>query len=113
MNDAMINGVFLLVATGIGGALTMLATRIGAKAEELKNDNKKLRETVRKLLRQIEAYHKLEDLYAMEISSRDSGKAVRTIKVEFRDRLVEATDLDRPRMTANQARKHLDRINED
>ncbi|EGV15857.1 hypothetical protein ThimaDRAFT_4866 [Thiocapsa marina 5811] len=74
---------------------------------KLKEEKEKLRIQLDKLLRQVEAYHLLEDLYAHELSEKDGKKAVKTIKTEYRNKIVEVHQCVRPKMTANEAKKYL------
>jgi hypothetical protein len=110
MNDVVIEGLFVLGAAALGGLLAIFASRSGAEVSKLKEENKKHQSQLEKLLKQIEAYHLLEDLYANDLAGRDPGKAVRTVKTEYRNKAVEAHQCTRPEMTANEAKKQLQNI---
>ena len=109
MTEPVINGLFLLSATIVGSFITILSTRTQAKISELKDENSKVKNRLKKALQQIEAYHQLEDTYAQELSLSES-KAVKTIKTEFRDKTVEQHQCERPDMTAKEAQKQINHI---
>lgn len=97
-----------MLATGlVSGGIAILATRSGANIEKIKEGKTRLENQLNELLKQVEAYHLLEDLYANQIALSDSGKAARTIKTEFRNRVVEEHQCDRPELISNEAKKRL------
>jgi len=105
LSEALIGGVFAVVSSIAGGGIALIGTRYGGQIEKLRAENDKLRASRDKLLRQIEAYHLLEDLYARAVAGNTGDQAPRTIKTEYRDRVVEAHQCDRPHMTAKEAIK--------
>ncbi len=105
----MIDGLFLLGATALGSILTIFAGRSQAKISDLKDKNTIVRNRLKKALQQIEAYHLLEDTYANKLAHME-GKAVRTIKSDYRDKVVEEHQCERPYMTANEAQKQVNHI---
>ena len=109
MTESVINGLFLLGATALGSMLTILAGRSQAKIADLKDENTKVRNRLKKALQQIEAYHQLEDAYANKLAHMED-KAVRTIKTDYRDKVVEEHQCERPYMTANEAQKQVNHI---
>ena len=110
MSDVIIEGLFVLGAAALGGVLAIFGSRSGAEVAKLKETNQRLQKQVERLLRQIEAYHLLEDLYANDLSGQPPSKAVKTIKTEYRNKVVEAHQCSRPEMTANEAKKQLQEI---
>jgi len=109
MDSNLIDGLFLLAASLISGLIAIYAGRSGAQVERLKSQNESLKNNVSQLLRQIESYHLLEDLYANDIS-QDSSKSPRTIKTEYRNKVVELHGCDRPEMTSTEAKRRLQKI---
>ena len=114
MTDAVIHGIFLVAAALVSGLIAILASRSGAQTNELRAANERLERhnerlamQVRKLLRQIEAYHLLEDIYANDLAGAAGNKAARTVKTDYRDKVVAAHQCERPAMTANEARKSI------
>ena len=117
MSDVIVQGIFLLAATGLGGALGFLSSRSGAEISKLREQNTRRSTQIRKFLQQIEAYHLLEDLYASDLAGlpgslpaadTKSAKSVKTIKTEYRNRVVEIYGCSRPEMTAAEAKKRLE-----
>ncbi len=109
MTEPLLNGIFLLGATIIGSMITLIATRHQSRISELKDQNEKIQNRLVKTLLQIESYHLLEDLYANKIA-QESDSFVKTVKIEFRDRVVQNHQCERPLMTANEAKKQINRI---
>ncbi|WP_151671186.1 hypothetical protein [Nitrincola schmidtii] len=107
MSDVIVEGLFLLGAAISGGVLAIFAGRSSAEVEKLKNQNERREKLVEKLLKQVEAYHLLEDLYASDLSEAEPSKAVKTIKTEYRNKVVELHQCSRPEMTSNEAKKQL------
>jgi len=107
MNEVIIQGVFSVTAAAIGGLIAILATRSSAEVSMLKNEKKELEKSSASLLRQIESYHLLEDLYAQDIAECREGCAPRTIKTQYRDAVVKNHQCERPEMTAGEAKKRL------
>ena len=108
MNDVIINGLFLLGAAAVGGVLAIVASRSTAEISRLKQKNERLHAQIERLLKQIEAYHLLEDAYAEAFSTLHPPKAIKTVKEEFRDKVVVRHQCVRPKMTANEARQRLE-----
>jgi len=106
MSDVVIQGLFILGAAIISGATAIIGYWSGAQVAKLKEDNARLNKQVNRFLRQIEAYHLLEDLYAEELSSAGPVKAPKTVKTDYR-KVVEIHQCERPAMTANDAKKLL------
>jgi len=110
MSEVVIEGLFLLGAATLGGLIGIFGSRSGAEVARLKEQNQRRQKQVERLFKQIEAYHLMEDLYAGELSSQPPSKAVKTIKTEYRNRVVEVHQCARPEMTANEAKKLLQDI---
>lgn len=109
MESHLMDGLFLLAASLITGLIAIYAGRSGAQVEKLKSQNESLKNNVSQLLKQIESYHLLEDLYANNIS-QDSSNSPKTIKTEYRNKVVEQYKCDRPEMTSNEAKRRLQKI---
>ena len=109
MEPNLINGLFLLAASLITGLIAIYASKSGAQVEKLKSQNESLRNNKSQLLRQIESYHLLEDLYANDIAINDP-KSPKAIKTEYRNKVVDQHQCDRPEMTSNEAKKRLQKI---
>lgn len=107
MSDVIIEGLFVLAAAIASGVIAIVATRSGAEVSKLKEDKARLEKQVARLLRQVESYHLLEDLYASDLAAKSDGRASKTIKTEYRNRVVELHQCERPEMTANEANKRL------
>lgn len=110
MSEEIIKGFFLIGAAAVGGILTIFASRSGAGIAQLKEKNSQLQKQIERLLKQVEAYHLLEDLYAETIASQDPPRAVKTIKEEYREKVVSLHQCTRPNMTANEAKRRLENI---
>lgn len=106
MTDPIVNGLFGLAGAVIGGLVTILAAKMQAKTSELKEENEHTKKRLRKALQQIEAYHFLEDIYANKVADVDK-KAARTIKTEYRNKVVEEHSCVRPDLTAKEALKQI------
>ncbi len=109
MTEPIVNGIFVLGATVIGSLITLFATRYQSNISDLKEQNAKTQNRLVKTLLQIESYHLLEDLYANKIAT-EKETSVKTVKIEFRDRVVLNHQCERPQMTANEAKKQINRI---
>ncbi len=109
MTESMVDGFFLLGATALGSMITIFAGRSQAKISDLKDENTKVRNRLKKALQQIEAYHQLEDAYANKLAHME-GKAVKTIKSDYRDKVVKEHQCERPYLTANEAQKQINHI---
>ncbi|MCR9105428.1 MAG: hypothetical protein NXI15_09070 [Gammaproteobacteria bacterium] len=109
MSPEITNGLFLLASVLITGFLTIFAGRSSAQIQNLKNENESNKRNISQLLKQVESYHLLEDVYANELASA-SSKQPKTIKTEYRNKVVELHQCERPEMTANEAKKRLQKI---
>lgn len=107
MNDIVLEGLFLIGAAVVGGLLAIIGSMIGAGVQRIRGRNQQLKAQVERLLRQVEAYHLLEDLYAQELSNKDPAKSAKTIKTDYRNTVVRVHQCSRPAMTANEAKKQL------
>lgn len=110
MSDVIIEGLFVLGAAALGGGIALLGSRSGAQVAKLKEASQKLQKRIERLLKQVEAYHLLEDIYANDLSAQLPSKAVRTIKTEYRNKVVDAHQCSRPEMTSGEAKKQLEDI---
>ena len=109
MTESIVNGIFLLGATVIGSVITLIVTQYQSNVSDLKDQHKKTQNRLVKTLLQIESYHLLEDLYASKIAT-ETESSVKTVKIEFRDQVVQNHQCERPLMTANEAKKQINRI---
>ena len=98
MSESIINGLFTLAGTLVGGVISFFITKSA-------NDYKRLKSQVNILSNQIISYWNLEKIYSEEISST-SSKSAKTILQNYRDR-VEELGMDRPIMTEKEAKKIL------
>ncbi len=109
MTEPLLNGIFLLAASVIGSMVTLFATRHQSRVSDLKDQNEKIQSRLVKILYQVESYHHLEELYANSIAS-EKNSSVKSVKIDFRDRVVEMHNCERPKMTANEAKNQISRI---
>lgn len=107
MTEVIVEGLFVLAAAISTGLIAIFASRSGAEVAKLKEDKGRLEKQVGRLLRQVESYHLLEDLYAIDVAAQRDGQAAKTVKTEYRNRVVDLHQCERPAMTANEAKKHL------
>lgn len=95
MNDSIINGVFALSGTLIGGIISYFIAKDAKDVSALKSQ-------VNILTKQVVSYWNLERLYSEEVSEL-SKRPAKTILQEFREK-IEAMDLVRPTMTEREAK---------
>ena len=98
MNESIINGLFTLAGTLVGGLITFVIAKNAI-------DYKILKSHVSILSNQIISYWNLEKLYSEEISNLTS-KAKKTVLQEHREK-VEGMDLVRPTMNEKEAKEIL------
>jgi len=98
MNESILNGIFALSGTLLGGVISFLMSR---NANEIKT----LKSQLNRLSKQIVSYWNLEKLYSDEIS-KVTSKPAKTVLQEFRER-IEEMNLERPTMTEREAKKIL------
>ena len=100
MDESIINGLFVIAGTMLGGLISYLTSR---NAKEMKT----LKTQVNNLTNQVVSYWNLEKLYSEEMS-RSTSKPAITILKNFRDK-VEDLNIDRPVMTEKEAKKILNK----
>lgn len=110
MSDLIVSGLFSVAVATITGIVAIVAARSASGIEKLRADQVHLRRQSEQLLLQVEAYHLLEDLYAKDMADLLQDTAPRTLKTEFRNRVVELHQCARPFMTANEAKKRLQEV---
>ena len=98
MNEYIVNGIFALSGTLVGGLISYFIAR---NAKEIKS----LKSNVNILAKQVISFWNLEKLYTEELSKLIS-KPSKTIKEEFRAK-IQIMDFDRPTMTENEAKRIL------
>ena len=98
MNESILNGIFALSGTLLGG---LISYSIARNAKEVKT----LKSQVNILSKQVISYWNLEKLYSEELGKLLS-KPVKIILQEYREK-IEAMDLDRPKMTEKETKKIL------
>lgn len=98
MNDSIINGIFALSGTLIGGLISYFIAKSAKETKTLKTQ-------VSMLSKQIVSYWNLEKLYSEEIGHLVS-KPAKTILQEYREK-IEKMDLERPTMTEKEAKRIL------
>ncbi len=101
MVDSIINGLFALVGTVIGGAVTWLVSRDKRRSD-------KMYKTLMLFSEQIKSYWYLEKLYSNDMASLKSSSE-KTIQMQYREK-VEKMGYERPTMTANEVKKRIDDI---
>lgn len=98
MNESIINGIFALSGTLLGGLISYFIAR---NAKEIKA----LKTQVNLLSKQVISYWNLEKLYSEEVGNLLS-KPAKTILQEYREK-IESMDLERPTMTEKEAKRIL------
>lgn len=98
MNESIINGIFALSGTMLGGFISYIIARNEKETKSLKTQ-------VRMLSKQVISYWNLEKLYSEEIGKLVS-KSAKTILQEYREK-IESMDLERPTMTEKEAKRIL------
>ena len=100
MNESILNGLFALSGTLLGGIISYMINKD-------EKETKKLRLQINLLSKQVISYWNLEKLYSDDIGILLS-KSSRTILQEYREKIVNM-ELERPSMTANEAKKIIDK----
>jgi hypothetical protein len=72
----------------------------------LKAQIEELERSLDDALRQVEGYHLLEDLYALDRAG-ESNRAEKSTMTEYRNRVLDIHQCSRPEMTAGDARRPL------
>jgi hypothetical protein len=96
MASEIIVGTFALVGSIVGALATIVSTTIVTNRTNLIKRHLEL-------ARQVEAYHKLEELYKNTVASLQ-GRPADTIMKEMRDKVENAGGYARPKMTQTEAR---------
>lgn len=93
------SGLFALGGALVAGLFTYLAARVGHRWDRARSD-------IQKLSEQVAAYHKLEELYKVELAVNDPAhRAAKTIQQDMRDKVQGEDGHVRPEMTAHEAQK--------
>ena len=101
MTDLVVMGVFTLA----GGVLGFMGHYLSAKVGF---DKSQTREIIKRLAGQVEAYHKLEELYKIEVAS-NTDQSPKTVLETMRKKVEKDDRLERPCMTGRQARDILEK----
>ena len=97
MNESMITGLFTLAGALLAGTFTYMGTRVDHRWSLARRE-------IADLCDQVKAYHKLEALYADELSAfKKSHK--KSVLQEMRSKVEAGNDLARPTLTAAEAEK--------
>lgn len=99
--SASIAAIAAIAAAAIAGYWGYRSVVATSDASKLKDESAKLKRELIQAYRQIAAYHQLEHELATHISSLGES-AAKTIKTQFRNKVVELLD-DRPEMSAKTA----------
>ena len=103
MDSALIVGIFTLLGAIIGGAASLVATRVDRRWNRAKQQ-------IRRLCYEVAAFHKLEEFYKDEVAQlRPDKPASKTVLEEMRSRVEDEGDFIRPTMTSTDAKKILER----
>jgi len=105
MNEIIITGIFICIATILGAVCTIAATFYTNKKDK---ERKILKEYVEEFADQLISYWKLEDMYADALSKYTSKKP-KTQKEDMRDAIVE-DGYTRPKQNNNEIEKRLKEI---
>lgn len=101
MNESVISGIFTVIGAIVGVAGTIIATKLSERNSNLKNK-------LKQMARQVEAYWTLEELYSKEFGKL-SNTPQKTVKENFRTK-IEESGVERPTMTANKAKEIVKEI---
>jgi|688.fasta_scaffold1263472_2 hypothetical protein len=102
MKSEFLIGIFALAGSIVGAAATIISASLTSKRSDLKI---KLLE----LARQVQAYHKLEGLYKVELAIQ-LGKAQDTVMKDMRDKVEAAGAYTRPKMTQGEAKRIIEKL---
>jgi hypothetical protein len=99
MNSEMITGLFTVAGAIVGGLATIAAARTERKWARAKSE-------ILALAAQVAAYHKLEELYKIELTKLDPTRGKpKTVMEQMRGQVQDIQGFVRPTMTAAQARE--------
>ena len=95
----MLTGSFALAGALIGGLVTYMAARVGHRWDRAQ------RQIIR-LCDQVSSFYQLEQLYKVELAKLDpQGRSSETIMKDFRSRVEQSGEYERPSMTSLAANK--------
>lgn len=100
-----IAAIATIAAACVTGILGYKTTRFKKDFEKKATEIERLKGELRRLYRQVAAYHELETICADKLASLTSCSA-RTMKTELRDS-VETTGAERPELTRGQCEKRI------
>lgn len=98
MSDQIITALLTTIGVIVGSLITYFSTRDQKLI-------KKAEKQIISLCSQVEAFHRLEQLYSADISSLDPSRGKQKTVLEDMRSLVASEDFVRPSMTSNEARK--------
>ncbi len=96
LNESILNGIFALTGTLLGGFISYLIARNTKETKSLKLK-------VNLLSKQVISYWNLEKLYSQELGSLKS-KSSKTILEEYREK-IERMGFERPTMTEKKSKR--------
>jgi hypothetical protein len=102
MNSELLIGLFALAGSIVGASSTIISAFLTSKRSDYKNK-------ILELARQVQAFHKLEELYKFELASQ-LGKSHDTVLREMRDKVEAAGAYTRPKMTQGEAKKIIEKL---
>ncbi len=100
MNQTILNGIFALSGTLLGGIISFFI-------QKNEKETQKLKYQLNLLSKQVISYWYLEKLYSEEIAKLIS-KPSKTVLQDYRDK-IENMDLERPIVTAHEAKNILNK----
>ena len=101
MSDVFFTGLFSVLGAFIGGAAAVFATKIDRKWQKAEGQ-------IRRLCHELEAFHKLEELYKEEVAKlRPEHASAKTIQDEMRTQVEKLDGYKRPSITPSDIKKIL------
>jgi hypothetical protein len=101
-----------VIAGALGaGLLNILAQRQAQEKERFLHENENLKQKVKRLAEQLEAYQVLEVLYSDELSVIQK-KSAKRILIEFRDKTEERNDVRPGSITPSKLRSIVESVSD-
>lgn len=102
MTNELIVGLCTLAGSVLGSAATLISANLTNKRSEL-------RTRLFELARQVQAYHKLEELYKVALAN-ELNKPPDTIMKDMRDKVEQSEGYTRPKMTQREAKNIIEKM---